>query len=314
LSWKIGTFGKVACPLLVIYSHQPEPGRDKIVPRRPVPPEFSLAEQAAAPARPVKDQSSMPSKTFLHLPGRSFVVVSCIVTTALLLVGPLQAQRSGQDPRGGRAFDAKRKNMVSSQIEARGIDQPGLLSALERVPRHEFLPEAMWDEAYSDQALTLDHGLTMSQPYLVARMTDLLGLDGDEKVLEIGTGSGYHAAILAQVAAEVYTVEIEPRNAERARQVLSKLEYDNVHLRVGDGYNGWPEAGPFDAILLTTAPRKRVPEPLLAQLKVGGRLVAPVGIYIQDLLVLTKTESGVITKSVEPVRVVPMSGVESEHP
>ena len=169
------------------------------------------------------------------------------------------------------------------------------------------------DEAYRDEPLQIGSGQTVSQPYLVALMADLLELDGDEKLLEIGTGSGYTTAVLARLARRVYTIEIIDDLAERARTVLGELGYDNVEVRVGDGYRGWPEEAPFDGILLSAAPSE-VPPPLLEQLKVNGVLVAPVGRTLQDLVVIRKTADGLVRRQVDVVRFVPMVGRAQEDP
>jgi protein-L-isoaspartate(D-aspartate) O-methyltransferase len=207
-----------------------------------------------------------------------------------------------------------RRDMVEQQIRERGVHQRAVLDAMESVPRHLFIPEESRDKAYFDSPLPIGWGQTISQPYIVARMTELLDLGSHDKVLEIGTGSGYHAAVLSRVAGEVYTIEIIDRLGEQARETLRHLGYDNVHVRVGDGYKGWPEEAPFDAIILTAAP-PRIPQPLLDQLKVGGRMVAPVGQGVQDLQLLTKTPQGMVKRTVAPVRFVPMTGeVQKENP
>ncbi|HMB54351.1 MAG TPA: protein-L-isoaspartate O-methyltransferase, partial [Thermoanaerobaculia bacterium] len=159
-----------------------------------------------------------------------------------------------------------------------------------------------------DKPLLIGHGQTISQPYVVALMTELLELDGDDNVLEIGTGSGYHTAVLAEVAGTVYTIEIIPPMAVSASARLLELGYENIVFKTGDGYKGWPESAPFDAIILTAAPPRVVPQPLLDQLRVGGKLVAPVGGSIQDLLVVTKTADGIERRTVAPVRLMPMTG------
>jgi protein-L-isoaspartate(D-aspartate) O-methyltransferase len=205
------------------------------------------------------------------------------------------------------SFERLRDAMVENQIAARNITQPEVLSAMRTVPRHLFVPEDVRSSAYADQPLQIGLGQTISQPYVVALMTALLDLDGSEKVLEIGTGSGYHSAVLSRIAKTVYSVEILGSLARRARQTLAALGYDNVEIRVGDGYNGWPEEAPFDAIVLTAAP-KEIPKPLLDQLRVGGRMVAPVGGFFQDLRLILKTEDGIEEHSIEAVRFVPMTG------
>ena len=197
--------------------------------------------------------------------------------------------------------------MIEKQIKARGVTQPEVLAAMEEVPRHRFVPESLRAEAYSDSPLPIGWGQTISQPYVVALMTELLELDEDSRVLEIGTGSGYHAAVLSRVAGQVYTIEIIDELADQARGILENLGYDNVTVRAGDGYQGWPDKAPFDGIILTAAPPK-VPQPLLDQLKVGGRMVVPVGSFVQDLKLITRTKDGYETRNVAPVRFVPMTG------
>lgn len=201
----------------------------------------------------------------------------------------------------------RRRQMVEGQIRARGVEDARVLAAMEKVPRHLFVPETVRAQAYDDYPLPIGENQTISQPYIVALMTSLLALDGDDRVLEIGTGSGYQAAVLGEIAADVFSVEILDALSQRARETLSGLGYRNVRLRVGDGFAGWPEEAPFDAIVVTAAP-PRVPQPLLDQLKVGGRLVIPVGRFFQDLLVYTKTANGVEKRNVIPVRFVPMTG------
>ncbi len=212
------------------------------------------------------------------------------------------AAGGGSDP-----WAARRERMVRTQIEARGVQDPRVLEAMGTVPRHEFVPEAWRDEAYRDSPVPIGDGQTISQPYIVALMSELLEVGPGEKVLEIGTGSGYQAAVLAQMGAEVYTIEIRPGLCRRARETLERLGYERVHVRCGDGYGGWPEEAPFDGIIVTAAP-ERIPEPLLEQLDVGGHMVIPVGAFYQELKVITRTEDGFEERSVIPVRFVPMTG------
>lgn len=201
-----------------------------------------------------------------------------------------------------------RQKMVAEQIRARGVTDPAVLAAVGAVPRHLFVPKDERRGAYEDRPLPIGFDQTISQPYIVALMTSLLDLRPGDRVLEVGTGSGYQAAVLSRVAGEVYSIEILKPLGERARRTLAGLGYRNVHLRIGDGYKGWPEAAPFDGIIVTAA-AARVPEPLLRQLKVGGRLVIPVGDTYQDLKVLTKRKDGGFDHSnVLPVRFVPMTG------
>ena len=202
--------------------------------------------------------------------------------------------------------------MVERQIRARGISDPAVLAALEAVPRHRFVPEGLAARAYEDTPLPIGHDQTISQPYVVAYMTEAAALPPAAKVLEIGTGSGYQAAVLAEIASRVHSIEIVPDLAARSRTLLADLGYDNVAVRTGDGYRGWPEEAPFDAIVVTAAP-DHVPPALVEQLAVGARLVIPVGRFRQDILIVTKTADGATTEAVLPVRFVPMTG-EAQRP
>ena len=200
--------------------------------------------------------------------------------------------------------------MVEQQIVARGITEPRVLDALRAVPRHRFVPAEMQSEAYTDGPLPIGEGQTISQPFVVAAMTDALGLRPQDRVYELGTGSGYQAAVASRLCAHVYTVEIHPALAERAAKTLAELGYRNVSVRSGDGFRGWPEVAPFDAMLITAAVAE-LPRELLAQLKPGGRAVAPVGPLggIQDLLLIEKSVDGSTTsRRLLPVRFVPSTG------
>lgn len=220
----------------------------------------------------------------------------------LLAAGLLPQGALGQD------FNVQRREMVDLQVRQRGIQERTVLSAMEQVPRHLFVPESVRPKAYLDEALPIGPGRAIYQPYVVALMTKLLDLDRDDKVLEVGTGSGYHAAVLSRIAKEVYSIEIDSTVASQARQRLAGLGYYNINVRHGDGYQGWPDKAPFDAILLSAAPPK-LPKPLLDQLRVGGRMVVPVGgSFFQDLLVITKTADGLEKRTVIPVRLTPMTG------
>ena len=204
-------------------------------------------------------------------------------------------------------FAEDRERMVADQIEARGVRDSRVLDVLRAVPRHEFVPQAQRMHAYEDRPLPIGEGQTISQPYIVAVMTELLELEGSERVLEIGTGSGYQAAVLGRLAREVYSIEIVPELAARSGADLERLGYANVHVRQGDGYRGWPEHAPFDAILVTAAPG-HVPEPLVEQLAQGGRMVLPVGDVFQDLVLVTRGAEGVRQERLLGVRFVPMTG------
>lgn len=198
--------------------------------------------------------------------------------------------------------------MVEEQIARRGIRDGAVLAAMREVPRHLFVPSAYASHAYRDQPLQIGFGQTISQPYVVALMTQLLRLDKSSKVLEIGTGSGYDAAVISRIAGKVFTIEIVPELGKRARSLLKMLRYDNVTVRIGDGYHGWAEAGPFDAIILTTATTE-VPKPLLAQLAEGGRMVLPEGSgKVQDLLVVTRLGETYERQRVTAVRFESMTG------
>jgi len=205
-------------------------------------------------------------------------------------------------------FDALRRQMVERQIRARGIENEAVLEAMRRVPRHLFVPDDLQDEAYDDTPVPIGYGQTISQPYIVAYMTEALEVTGGARVLEIGTGSGYQAAVLGELGCEVYTIEIVPQLAERSTALLAELGYERVHTRQGDGYLGWPEAAPFDRIILTAAPLE-VPQALVDQLASGGLLIAPVGGFLgQTMTIVRKTAEGVITQETIPVRFVPMVG------
>ena len=210
------------------------------------------------------------------------------------------------------AFAKQRESMVRTQIEARGIKDAAVLAALRRVPRHEFVPAAQRIFAYDDRPLPIAAGQTISQPLIVALMTELLHVKPGQRVLEIGTGSGYQAAVLAEFGVTVYSIEIVAQLATSARATLTRLGYTTITVRTGDGYLGWPEAAPFDAIIVTAAPL-RVPQPLIDQLKPGARLVVPEGELDQELVVYEKTRDGDLRRtSVTPVRFVPMTGRAQE--
>jgi protein-L-isoaspartate(D-aspartate) O-methyltransferase len=199
----------------------------------------------------------------------------------------------------------RRDRMVETQIQARGINDPLVIEAMRRVPRHVFVREGERELAYGDYPIDIGLGQTISQPYIVAYMTAALRLNRDARVLEIGTGSAYQTAVLAEIAREVYSIEVVPEHAARATRLLDELGYRHVHVREGDGYRGWPEAAPFDGIIVTAAP-DHIPPPLVDQLKRHGRLVVPVGVFEQDLLVLTRTDEGLREDDRLAVRFVPL--------
>jgi len=217
---------------------------------------------------------------------------------------------SQQLPGEADAFTGWRRRMVLEQLAGpvRGITNSRVLAVMERVPRHEFMPVHLRESAYEDSALPIGYGQTISQPYVVAFMTEKLEPKFTDKVLEIGTGSGYQAAVLAELVKEVYTIEIVEALAVRAAVDLKRCSYTNVHVRAGDGYQGWPEAAPFDAIIVTCAP-ERVPPPLVDQLKDGGRMIIPVGATGDQILLLLHKRGGILEQhAVLPVRFVPMTG------
>lgn len=195
--------------------------------------------------------------------------------------------------------------MVKTQIEARGVSDKGVLDAMRKVERHKFVPGSHIASAYEDHPLPIGHGQTISQPYIVALMTELCELNGTEKVLEIGTGSGYQAAILSLLAGKVYSIEIVEPLGKSARQKLAELGYSNVHVRIGDGYRGWPEEAPFDVIILTASPPK-IPQTLIEQMAEGGILVAPEGDFSQELVKITKQNGKISRRTITYVRFVPM--------
>ena len=233
------------------------------------------------------------------------VILATLILPLVLIRCTDGTRVSDSNPKGD--FKVMREKMVETQIKVRGVKDPRVLSALLKVERHRFVPEKYLDSAYSDQPLPIGEGQTISQPYIVALMTELLELNGNEKVLEIGTGSGYQDAILAELAKEVYTIEIIESIASMAKERLSELGYQNVKVKAGDGYLGWPEAAPFDAIIVTAAP-DHIPKPLIEQLKEGGRMVVPVGSYAQELKKIVKKSGKVETTNIIPVVFVPMTG------
>jgi protein-L-isoaspartate(D-aspartate) O-methyltransferase len=206
-----------------------------------------------------------------------------------------------------------REDMVRTQIEARGVRNERVLAAMRTVPRHLFVPPEVRDQAYADHPLPIGDGQTISQPYIVGLMSELLEVKPGDRVLEIGTGSGYQAAVLAAMGCEVYTIEIRTSLAEAAKERLHSMGIEHVHVRSGDGYAGWPDAAPFAGIIVTAAP-ERIPEPLLDQLAVGGHMVIPVGAFYQQLKVITKTAQGLSERDVIPVRFVPMTGKVERQP
>src|SRR5688572_26533987 len=207
----------------------------------------------------------------------------------------------------GPPFEAERQRMITYQLKARDITDARVLDAMQKVPRHLFVPAPLRDQAYSDSPLPIGHDQTISQPYIVAFMSQGLKVEPGHRVLEIGTGSGYQAAILGLLAKEVYTIEIVQPLAERAGATLAAQGHTNVHVRHGNGYLGWPEHAPFDRIMVTAAPDD-VPPALVEQLKIGGLMAVPVGTTTQELRILRRTATGTETLRTLPVRFVPMTG------
>ena len=263
--------------------------RDSAAPSIPETPVVRAADAATSPVGSLADLPT--SSTLVHVPQASLKALG--------------------DPQ----FRRFRMMMVREQISSDGardgrepIRDPRVLEAMRMVPRHEFVPSSIRRYAYIDQPLEIGYGQTISQPYIVALMTELLQPKAEDRILEIGTGSGYQAAVLALLVKEVYTIEIVEPLAKRAEETLRRLGYDNVHVMAGDGYRGWPDKAPFDGVIVTAAP-ERIPQPLVDQLKKGGWMVIPVGSrFSQELLVLRKVDKGVERVTVIPVRFVPMVG------
>lgn len=203
------------------------------------------------------------------------------------------------------SFVNRRNAMVDDQIIKRGVTDPNVIKAMREVPRHLFVPKLSQRYAYEDRPLLIGFNQTISQPYIVAFMTEAVQLTGNERVLEIGTGSGYQAAILAEIAKEVYTIEIVEGLAQQADKRLKGLGYENIVVRHGDGYKGIKEFAPYDAIVVTAAP-KEIPNELVSQLKIGGRMIIPVGSFFQELYLITRNEDGITRENLLPVRFVPM--------
>lgn len=226
------------------------------------------------------------------------------IALVLLLLLPLTAAtETGQD----RKYEQAHRAMVRLQLEARDISDKHVLDAFRTVKRHLFVPDTLRQWAYNDHPLPIGGDQTISQPYIVALMTQLLEVDSSDLVLEIGTGSGYQAAILGEIVHDVYSIEIIEWLGVRADTLLQSLGYDNVHVKIGDGYQGWPEHAPFDGIIVTCAPTE-IPQPLIDQLAEGGRMVIPVGDYAQELVLVRKVKGKIKRKTVSAVSFVPMTG------
>jgi len=235
-------------------------------------------------------------------------------STAALVFGFLPCCTRGEPAAGADRTVRLRERMVERQLKARGIRAPKVLEAMAAVPRHEFVPQERRGQAYADSPLPIGHGQTISQPYVVAFMTEQLAPRPDDRVLEIGTGSGYQAAVLARLVKHVYSIEIVDELAKRATATLARLDCDNVTVKSGDGYRGWKEHAPFDAVIVTCAP-DHIPQPLVDQLAEGGRMIIPVGgrLEAQELHVLRKKDGKVERRAVLPVRFVPMTGESDER-
>ncbi len=230
-------------------------------------------------------------------------ILACIAAGSLTLIVSCETKEL-----------SKKKIMIEKQLIQRNIQDPRVIKAMEKVPRESFIPEKNRLDAYEDRPVSIGYGQTISQPYIVALMTETLQLKKGEKVLEIGTGSGYQAAILAELGAETYSIEMIPELAEFAKNNLNSAGYRNVTVKSGDGYEGWESAAPFDAIIVTCAPEK-VPEPLMNQLKDGGRMVIPVGPenHVQELVLMRKENGKMSRQLIAPVRFVPMMGKIKEN-
>lgn len=234
------------------------------------------------------------------------------INIILLFLNIFIACCTGQT-QSGSDYPDKRESMVKNQIERRGITDSRILTAMRKVERHLFVPAMQRRDAYGDHPLPIGHGQTISQPYIVAFMTDVLDVKRDTKVLEIGTGSGYQAAILGEMCDSVFTIEIVEPLGERAKSLLNSLGYKNVFVSIGDGYKGWPEYAPFDAIIVTCSP-SHVPQPLVDQLAEGGRMIIPVGrTFNQELVLLIKRKGKLKQQAVLPVRFVPMVDEENKE-
>lgn len=269
-----------------------------VVAKMPVPIMFDTTRAVALAKPSCRSRPGLPGWSWVAICFNILIVApkfSCVLWIVWLLSG---------DP-----FAGARERMVREHIEERGIRNPAVLRAMRSTPRHRFVPEGLRAQAYEDRPLPIGYGATISQPYIVALMTELLEPAAHHRVLEIGTGSGYQAAVLSQLAKHVYTIEIVPELARSARALLGEMGYRNVTVRAGDGYHGWPEEAPFDRIILTAAPPD-VPATLLEQLAPGGKLVAPVGVrpWDQQLIVMDKTADGKIRRrSAAGVMFVPMT-------
>lgn len=236
----------------------------------------------------------------------SLFVLGLLLLTSPGCNGQFHSDLTGSSQRSEEEFAKERRKLVDV-LKSRGLKKKTVLDALLKVPRHKFVPASHRNLAYEDRALPIAHEQTISQPYIVGYMTEAADIAPGDKVLEIGTGSGYQAAVLAKLAKEVYSIEIVPSLADNARNLLRELGYKNVQVKTGNGYLGWPEHAPFDAIIVTAAPDE-VPQALVDQLAVGGTMVVPVGSQFQEMVIITRSESGVVERRTIPVAFVPMVG------
>jgi protein-L-isoaspartate(D-aspartate) O-methyltransferase len=239
-------------------------------------------------------------RTFYYLLLVHALFVNCSGTTR-----NTEMPGKGNQPDSTAWWISRADVMVESQIVRRGVRDADVIRVMKNTPRHEFIPAHLRDHAYDDRPLPIGSGQTISQPYIVALMTEYLQLTGSETVLEIGTGSGYQAAVLAPLVDTCYSIEVVKSLAIEASHKLAVMDYDNIIVKWGDGYKGWPEHAPFDRIIITAAPPE-IPEKLVEQLAVGGRMVLPVGSHFQELILITRTKKGIHRKSILPVRFVPM--------
>lgn len=234
------------------------------------------------------------------------ILLMCVPSYAAELYPPNPFQFQSQSSNWTEEhFEWLRQQMVEEQLRGRDIKDERVLAAMSKVPRHQFVDSSWRDLAYRDYPLPIAHNQTISQPYIVAYMTQAAEISTEDKVLEIGTGCGYQAAILGEIAKEVYSIEIIPQLAEKARRTLSQLGYENIKVKTGDGYQGWSENSPYDAIIVTAAP-EQIPQTLIDQLATGAKMVIPVGTWYQDIVILTKTQDGIVEERTLPVRFVPM--------
>jgi protein-L-isoaspartate(D-aspartate) O-methyltransferase len=239
-------------------------------------------------------------RTFFYLLLVHVLFMNCSGT-----IRKTEMAQNGNQPDSAAWWKNRADRMVENQIVSRGVRDPEVIRVMKNTPRHEFVPAHYRDHAYNDNPLPIGEGQTISQPYIVALMTEYLQLTGKEKVLEIGTGSGYQAAVLSPLVDTCYSIEVVKSLAREAAGKLDVMGYDNVVVKWGDGYQGWPEHAPFERIIITAAPPE-IPEKLVEQLAVGGRMVLPVGSHFQQLILITKTKKGIHKRNIIPVRFVPM--------